>query len=125
MTISELAREAGLRPSAIRYYEAIGILPPPRRVSGHREFDRSAVRRLAVARRAQEAGFRLNEVRRLVHGAGPESPLSARWKAAAGQKIAELDACIARIQSARALLVRIRDGCRCETVEECGARIAG
>jgi MerR family transcriptional regulator, redox-sensitive transcriptional activator SoxR len=123
LTISQVAREVGLRPSAVRYYEEIGLLPPARRVSGQRRFDRGTVRRLAVVRRAQEAGFSLDEIRLLVLGAGRSSPLSARWKKAADGKIAELDARIARIRSMRELLARLRGGCRCETVEECGARI--
>jgi MerR family redox-sensitive transcriptional activator SoxR len=123
LTISQVAREAGLRPSAIRYYEAIGILPSPRRVSGQRRFDRATLRRLAVVRRAQEAGFSLDEIRTLVLGAGKPSPLSARWKRTAEGKIAELDRHIARIRDMRGLLERLRDGCGCETVEECGERI--
>src|SRR4051812_21636405 len=120
LTISQVARQVGLRPSAIRYYEEIGILPPARRASGQRRYDRSTVRRLAVVRRAQEAGFSLEEIRLLVLGAGRASPLSARWQNAADSKIAELDARIALIREMRELLLTIRGGCRCETVEECG-----
>jgi len=123
LTISQVARQVGLRPSAIRYYEEIGILPPSRRVSGQRRFDRGTVRQLAVVRRAQEAGFSLDEIRLLVLGAGRSSPLSARWKKAADGKIAELDARLALIRDMRDLLLRIREGCRCETVDECGARL--
>jgi MerR family redox-sensitive transcriptional activator SoxR len=123
LTISQVAREVGLRTSAIRYYEEIGILPPSRRVSGQRRFDRGTVRRLAVVRRAQEAGFTLEEIRLLVIGVGRMSPLSARWKRAAEGKIAELEARITQIRSMRDLLLRLRENCRCETVEECGARI--
>ena len=123
MTISEVGREIGLRASAIRYYEEIGILPPARRVSGQRRYDRNTVRRLAVVRRAQEAGFTLDEIRVLVLGVNRSSPLSSRWKRAADGKIAELEAKIEQIRSMRDLLQRIRDRCGCETVEECGARI--
>ena len=43
LTISEVARRAGLRPSAIRYYERIGILNAPPRVSGRRSYDPSVL----------------------------------------------------------------------------------
>jgi DNA-binding transcriptional MerR regulator len=102
LTISQVAAQVGLRPSTIRYYEEIGILPPARRVSGQRRFDRATVRRLAVVPRAQEAGFSLDEIRLLVLGAGRASPLSARWKRAAEGKIAELDARLALIRDMRA-----------------------
>src|SRR5947209_19146960 len=123
LTISQVAREAGVRASAIRYYEGIGVLPRPRRVSGQRRYDRNTVRRLAVLRRAQEAGFSLDEIRLLVLGVGRASPLSARWKRAADGKIAELDARMEQIRGMRDLLLRIRDRCGCQTVEGGGARI--
>ena len=47
MAISDVARVFGLRTSAIRYYEQIGILPPPMRKSGQRRYDNSVLFRLA------------------------------------------------------------------------------
>jgi DNA-binding transcriptional MerR regulator len=48
MPISDIARVFGLRTSAIRYYEQIGILPRPMRKNGRRRYDDSAIFRLAV-----------------------------------------------------------------------------
>ena len=45
LSVSEVARQLGLRPSAIRYYERIGILPPAHRVSGQRRYDNTALHR--------------------------------------------------------------------------------
>ena len=42
LTISEVARQAGIRASAIRYYESVGLLPPPQRVSGQRRYHEDA-----------------------------------------------------------------------------------
>ena len=58
LRIGEVAERAGLRKSAVRYYEEIGLLPEPDRVSGQRIYDPSILRRLALidvspARRAQ------------------------------------------------------------------------
>jgi DNA-binding transcriptional MerR regulator len=56
LAISDVARVFGLRTSAIRYYEQIGILPPPMRKNGQRHYDNSAFFRLAVMQRARETG---------------------------------------------------------------------
>lgn len=125
LTISETARRVGLRPSAIRYYEQLGVLPPAPRVSGQRRYNMSGVYRIAVLRRAQEAGFSLDEIRELVLGLGQSTPISARWKKSAVGKIAELDARIDQIRSMRELLQKLQTGCQCETVDQCGAGILG
>ena len=71
---------SGLRPSAIRYYEQIGILPPAQRVSGQRRYDLTALHRLVVIQRARQTGFTLTEIKQLFFGfrAGtpPFSPLA-------------------------------------------------
>jgi len=123
LSISEVARQAGLRTSAIRYYEQIGILERARRVSGQRRYDEAVLYRLAVVRRAQEAGFTLDEIRQLFFGFGPSTPISQRWKKIAVRKMAELDARIEQIQSMRMLLKKLQSCCECETVERCGAGI--
>jgi DNA-binding transcriptional MerR regulator len=123
LTISEVAREVGLRTSAIRYYEEIGILAPAPRVSGQRRYDDTVLYRLAVVRRAQEAGFTLDEIRQLFFGFVPSTPISQRWKKIAERKMVELDARIEQIQSMRTLLKKLQSCCECETVERCGAGI--
>jgi MerR family transcriptional regulator, redox-sensitive transcriptional activator SoxR len=52
LTIGEVARQSGLRPSAIRFYEKSGLLPTPLRSGGQRRYDASVLRRLAVLQRA-------------------------------------------------------------------------
>jgi MerR family transcriptional regulator, redox-sensitive transcriptional activator SoxR len=68
LTISEVARQVGLKPSAIRYYEELGILPSPERISGQRRYDRTVLYRLAIVQRARQAGFALDEIRALFFG---------------------------------------------------------
>jgi MerR family redox-sensitive transcriptional activator SoxR len=123
LSISEVARQVGLRTSAIRYYEEIGILAPARRVSGQRRYDDTVLYRLAVVRRAQEAGFTLDEIRQLFFGFVPSTPISQRWKKIAERKMVELDARIEQIQSMRTLLKKLQSCCECETVERCGVGI--
>jgi len=121
LSISEVARQVGLRPSAIRYYEEIGILAAPRRVSGQRRYDEAVLYRLAVLRRAQEAGFTLDEVRQLFFGFSPSTPISQRWKRIAERKMLELDVRLKQIQSMKNFLKKLQTCCECETVERCGA----
>jgi len=123
LSISEVAREVGLRSSAIRYYEELGVLPRPQRISGQRRYDRSAVYRLAILRRAQEAGFTLDEIRQFFFQFRRSTSVSMRWKTAADKKLAEIDARIEQLRSMKGLLLRLQTRCGCETVEECGAAI--
>ncbi len=124
-SISQIARQVGLRASAIRYYEQIGILEPAPRVSGQRRYPDAVVYRLAVVRRAQKAGFTLDEIRRLFFGFSQSTPVSDRWKRLALGKVKELDAKIEQIRSMRKLLKKLETCCECETVERCGAAILG
>jgi DNA-binding transcriptional MerR regulator len=80
LSISEVARQIGLRPSAIRYYEQIGILPPAHRVSGQRRYDVTVLHRLIVIQRARQTGFTLDEIKRLFFGFRDGTPPSIRWE---------------------------------------------
>jgi hypothetical protein len=71
LAISDVARVFGLHTSAIRYYEQIGILPPPMRKKGQRRYNDSVLFRLAVVHRARETGFTLEEIRELFFGFPP------------------------------------------------------
>jgi DNA-binding transcriptional MerR regulator len=122
MTIGEVARHAGLRASAIRYYEKAGLLPRPARASGRRQYDRGVLELLAVLEHAKACGFTLAETRRLFGGLRNERPVSERWRTLARNKMAELDALAGRIAVIRGLLERIQR-CQCLDVRECGRRI--
>jgi DNA-binding transcriptional MerR regulator len=101
VAIGELARRAGTAPSALRYYERIGLLPPAERAGGKRHYSPSSAERLALVRLYQDAGFTLKEIRQLL-AAG--SRRRASWTPLAERKIAELDARIAEAQRAKNLL---------------------
>src|SRR5919108_1601109 len=90
-TISQAAERLGLRPSTIRYYEQIGILPAAHRLNGQRRYDDKTLYRLAVIQHAQSAGFSLPEIRQLFFGFRPDVRPSERWKKLATKKLAELD----------------------------------
>ncbi|HUY79388.1 MAG TPA: MerR family transcriptional regulator [Ktedonobacterales bacterium] len=123
LMISEVARRASVRPSAIRYYESVGLLPAPRRVNGQRRYDASVLQALAIIQLAQQAGFTIPEIRTLFTGFAPDTPISSRWQTLAQTKLAEVDALILRAQSVKRLLEEGILRCRCLTFEECAALI--
>jgi len=109
----------GLAPSAIRYYEQIGILAPPHRASGQRRYDTAAIYRLAVLQRARQVGFTLREIRQLFFGFRKAAPASERWKKLSRQKLAELEQQMARIRTMQEALQRLQN-CSCGALEQCG-----
>ncbi|MGA7687553.1 MAG: MerR family transcriptional regulator [Terriglobales bacterium] len=123
LTISDVAQQVGLRPSAIRYYEQIGILPPAQRISGQRRYDTTVVYRLAVIQRAQLTGFTLDEVHQLFFGFGNVTRASERWQRLSRRKLAELDGLMDGIKTMRGLLKKMMRNCRCDTLEQCGKGI--
>lgn len=118
LTISVVARQGGVRPSAIRYYESIGLLPIPRRVNGRRRYESEVLDRLAVIRMAQQAGFTIAEIRTLFHGFSPDVPPSVRWRSLAEQKLPEVEALIARATAIRRMLEALLR-CDCPTFADC------
>lgn len=122
LTISEVAKQMGIRPSAIRYYEQIGILPPAHRVSGQRRYDVTALHRLVVIQKARQTGFKLTEIKQLFFGFRVGTPPSVRWEKLKKRKVVELDAMLEHIQNMRDLLEQ-QGGCRCTALEECGKKM--
>ena len=122
MTVGEVAKQVGLRPSAVRYYERLGLIPSPPRRSGRRDYGPEALSQLAVVQVARECGFTLTETRQLVRGFAPKVAASARWRALADAKVQELDALIARAEAMKSVLARIRR-CQCDTLDDCGRRL--
>ena len=128
LTIGELADRTGVATSALRYWEKLGLLPAPERVSGQRRYPQSAVRLVGVILVMQEVGFTLRELKAFIAArwSSPET-----WRQLYERKIAELDQQIAHAQAAR---TAIAHGLACphEDVFECptfdsvvAARLAG
>src|SRR5437870_3116065 len=66
MKVSELSRRAGIAASAVRYYESIGLLPPPRRSeAGYRAYDEADLCRVRVLTSLRSLGLELPEAARL------------------------------------------------------------
>jgi MerR family transcriptional regulator, mercuric resistance operon regulatory protein len=103
LTIGKVARAAGVSVETVRYYQRSGLVPePPRPAGGVRRYSDEIVARLRFIRRAQELGFTLAEIRRLLALGDPQSCGKARSLAAA--KLALVGARIADLERMRAAL---------------------
>jgi MerR family transcriptional regulator, redox-sensitive transcriptional activator SoxR len=118
LSIGEVARRAGVRASALRYYERAGILPKAGRVNGRRVYDAGTVRRIELLRFAQHAGFTLDEIRTLFSGFDAKTPLSARWRKMAQQKVEELEALSRQVERMKSAL-ELGLQCGCVRIEDC------
>jgi MerR family redox-sensitive transcriptional activator SoxR len=123
LTISQVARQIRLRPSAIRYYERIGLLPPAERLSGQRRYDPTVLYRLAIIQRARQLGFTLTEIRHLFFGFRGITRPSERWRTLSQRKLAELDHLMDGIKAVRGVLKKLMTKCRCDTLDQCGRGI--
>jgi MerR family transcriptional regulator, redox-sensitive transcriptional activator SoxR len=120
LTIGEVARRVGLRTSALRYYESVGLLPAPHRVNGRHRYDESVLRTLAVIQIAQQAGFTVAEIRTLLHEFPANTAPSVRWQSLATKKLDEVNALIERAMMVKMLLEQALR-CGCVDLEACAA----
>ena len=117
MLIGELAGRAGLRTSAIRYYEAIGLLPEPERVSGRRRYSEETLHTLSLIATAQRAGLSLGEAQELL-GAEETGAVSEQLQSIAQRKLPEVEALIERATLVKRWL-EAAAACRCPTLDDC------
>lgn len=118
LTIGEVARRAGLHTSAIRYYESVGLLPPPKRVNGRRRYDADVFQRLGLIQLVRGAGFGISEMQDLFAAFSDDVPVANVWQAIAAKKEAEMQAIIVQAQATQRMLNQARN-CQCEQVGEC------
>lgn len=120
LTIGDVAKRVGLQPSALRYYEEIGLLPEPERVNGRRVYTAEIFRPIASIQLAKQAGFTLEEIGVLLYGAEGETAAhyAERWQQLAQEKLQELEVLIT---AAREMQQRLQEGlnCHCQTTAGC------
>jgi MerR family redox-sensitive transcriptional activator SoxR len=116
LTIGEVARRSGVTASTLRYYESLGVLAEPERLSGQRRYTADVLDRLAVVGVVQRAGFSLDEIRDLLSAA--DEPAAPRIRALAASKLPEIEALIERAQAVQRWL-QAASACECETFEAC------
>jgi MerR family transcriptional regulator, redox-sensitive transcriptional activator SoxR len=118
LTIGELADLAGKRPSSIRYYEQIGVLPQPVRVGGQRRYDAGTVRTLAVIETAQRAGLTLDEIKALLSASPDDKSAIDKLREVAARKLPEIVALLERAEIVRCWLESAAR-CECPSLGEC------
>jgi MerR family mercuric resistance operon transcriptional regulator len=114
-TIAGFARQGGVGVETIRYYQRRGLLRTPPRAPGAgpngavRRYTREDLERLSFIRAAQGAGFTLDQIKELL--ALDASENRGRVRELAQQRIADLDARIGELRSARDALARLTEEC--------------
>ena len=119
VTIGELAARSGVAPSALRYYERLGLIHATRTSGNQRRYRRTELRRVSFIRIAQQVGVSLEEIHEAMAGL-PEArtPTRADWARLSARWRGRLDE---RIN----LLEKLRDelsgciGCGCLSLEKC------
>src|SRR6266540_4341336 len=102
LTVSGLAAQVGVSPDAVRYYERLGLLPPPARsTAGYRLYDEGAVERLRFVKGAQRVGLRLREIGELLQVMDQGQCPCGHTEALLRERLAEIDAQLARLVALR------------------------
>lgn len=109
LTIGKLAEKAGVSVETVRFYQRKDLMEIPESPGGVRQYGTEALRRLQFIRKAQEAGFSLNEIKELMQL--DSSHDHHRASELALQKIQQLDAKISELQRARDRLQRLAAQC--------------
>lgn len=128
LTIGELAHRTGVATSALRYWEQLGILPVPVRVSGQRRYPPSTVGLVGAILLLRDIGFTLRDLKALI---AARSTAGDGWRDLPRRKLAELDHQIAQAQAARNAVAHAL-ACPHENIFDCpsfgrvvAARLAG
>lgn len=119
LAIGAVAERTGVSVSALRYYEAEGLIDSTRTDGGQRRFTRDVIRRVSFIRIAQAVGLQLEEIREaldaLPHGRAPTerdwNRLSASWRPRLDEQIAVLERLRDRLDSCI--------GCGCLSLKVC------
>lgn len=127
LPIGEVAQASGRSASSIRYYERVGLIPAPERVSGQRRYPRAVLGTLAVIDTAQRAGLTLAEIKALLAanssdaghaGHADDRGVSDCLRQVATRKLPEVRALIERAERVRRWL-EAAAGCACPTLDDC------
>jgi MerR family redox-sensitive transcriptional activator SoxR len=119
LTIGTLSERTGVAPSALRYYEAEGLVHADRTPSGQRRYHRDALRRVSFIRVAQQVGLSLVEIREaLASLPDGRTPTEKDWKHLSESWRPRLDAQIAMLQRLRERLDQCI-GCGCLSLRVC------
>lgn len=119
LTISEMAARSGAAPSALRYYERLGLIRATRTGGNQRRYQRSELRRVAFIRVAQQVGVSLEEIgSALAQLPDQRTPTRADWARLSRNWQTHLDERIRLLQQLRNELSGCI-GCGCLSLRTC------
>lgn len=119
-SIGVLAREAGIKVQTVRYYEEIGLLPPPARTDGNqRRYDGRARSRLNFIRHARELGFPLDAIRDLLALSDRPDHSCEEVDAIARRHLRAVEQRLHRLACLREELTRMVNECAAGSVAQC------
>lgn len=120
MNIGPASVQSGVPAKMIRYYESIGLVPPPvRSGAGYRVYSNTNVRILQFVHRARSLGFSLKEISNLLALWQNKNRASARVKAIAARHLEDIDQRISELESIRATLVHLVEHCHGDHRPDC------
>lgn len=119
MNISLAAQRCGLPAKTIRYYEEIGLVRPPRRGNGYRDYGERELHKLRFVQRARSLGFSVEDCRSLLSLYEDSHRASADVKALAQARLDELDRKLAHLHSLRDTLAHLIENCRGDARPDC------
>jgi len=120
LTIGEVARRSGVAPSALRYYESLGLIASTRSGGDRRRYRRAVLRRIAVIRAAQQVGLSLAQVQVSLADLRPDAaPTKKQWAAISAAWRPLLDQRISDLLAVRDNLSNCV-GCGCLSMRQCG-----
>ena len=112
LTSSEFAKQGGINPESIRFYEKQGLLrKPPRTASGYRMFAPDDVRRVRFIKRAQEVGFTLKEIKELLELRFDPGTSCAAMRQRTEAKVTDIEQKIRDLQRMKKVLARLTTAC--------------
>ncbi|MEM6282574.1 MAG: MerR family transcriptional regulator [Chloroflexota bacterium] len=114
MRIGEVAGKSGVPASTLRYYEEIGLIPAPVRVSGQRHYDAGIFSILHTIQTAQQAGFTLREIREMMQ----HDDWRSQWHQMAREKLVDVKQAIAHYRDMQSIL-EMSLQCTCSGPDDC------
>ena len=125
-TISDLAREADVPISTVRYYERSGLVYPDKRTNAnYRIYGDAAVERIRFIRSAQAAGFTLSDIKLLLELKDGNKAKCSEVRPLVEARVEDVDSRIRELQEVSRVLHSFRDICRqadaadsCEVMEK-------
>jgi MerR family redox-sensitive transcriptional activator SoxR len=102
LTIGAVSERTGVATSALRYYEAEGLISATRSEGGQRRYTRDVIRRVSFILVAQQVGLSLDEIREAL-GSLPENrtPGQKDWQRLSNSWRPRIDARIAMLERLR------------------------